>query len=127
MTQILVVDDQPEMRWLLTRVLEGKGYRVSGASDGEEALHQIARDRPDLVVMDVIMPNMDGKEACRRIKADPDNKDLPIILLTAPWSPMDEWLSLEVSGADRFVSKPFDNMRLLEAIEELLAVSQQVG
>ena len=80
---ILVVDDLPRNAQILAQLLDKAGYRVAVAMNGAQALEMIAQDPPDLVLLDVMMPVMDGLEACRRLKADPATRDLPVIFLTA--------------------------------------------
>ncbi|MEI7768407.1 MAG: response regulator [Chloroflexales bacterium] len=108
---ILVVDDQPYARLALASLLEADGYRLAFAADGFEALDMAARLRPDLLLLDVMMPNMDGFEVCRRLRADPRTADLPLIMVTA----LDDQHSLLKgieAGADDFISKPFNRAEL---------------
>jgi two-component system response regulator MprA len=109
--RILVVDDEPAVRESLERSLRFEGYEVVAAGDGVEALERVRTDRPDAVVLDVLMPRLDGLEACRRLRAAGD--DLPVLLLTARDAVGDRVNGLDV-GADDYLVKPF-------ALEELLA------
>ncbi len=109
--RILVVDDDRAVRESLRRSLAFNGYEVDLAADGAEALEQIARTRPDAVVMDVMMPRVGGLEACRRLRADGD--DVPVLVLTARDAIGDRVAGLD-AGADDYLTKPF-------ALEELLA------
>ncbi len=119
MAHILVVDDDAPVLRALKRVLESAGYQVSTASDGQEALAMIARARPDLLVLDIIMPRMDGLEVCRRVRADPFVAKLPILFLTAKSRPADVAQGLD-AGGDDFLSKPFDVVELPARIRALL-------
>jgi two-component system response regulator MprA len=109
--RILVVDDEPAVRESLERSLRFEGYDVSGARDGIEALDAVTKSRPDLLVLDLMMPRMDGLEACRRLRARGD--DLPVLMLTARDGLADRVNGLDV-GADDYLVKPF-------ALEELFA------
>jgi two-component system, OmpR family, response regulator MprA len=109
--RILVVDDDPAVRESLERSLRFEGYEVVAAGDGVEALERVYEDRPDAVVLDVLMPRLDGLGACRRLRAAGD--DLPVLLLTARDAVADRVNGLDV-GADDYLAKPF-------ALEELLA------
>ena len=114
---VLVVDDEPAVRDALDRALRAEGYRVSTAADGRAALDAVESDRPDLVVMDVLMPVMDGLEACRAIRAAGDRT--PILVLTARDSVADRVEGLD-AGADDYLVKPFALDELLARIRALL-------
>jgi DNA-binding response OmpR family regulator len=96
-----------------------EGYEVLTAADGEEALRRVERDRPDLVVLDIMMPKMDGYEVLRRIRADEEQRLTPVILLSAKGRPIDRETGLD-TGADDYIVKPFSPRRLLEKIQDLL-------
>lgn len=117
--RILVVDDEIYIVHILEFSLTMEGYEVVTASDGEEALRRLEEDHPDLIVLDIMMPRMDGYEVCRRIREDEETRDLPVILLSAKGRAIDKELGLEV-GADDYIVKPFSPRRLLEKIRELL-------
>jgi two-component system response regulator MprA len=115
--RVLVVDDEPAVRDALRVSLEFDGYRVSVASDGADGLEQIGQDRPDLVVLDVMMPRMDGLTACRRLRAfDPA---MPVLILTARDAVGDRVTGLD-AGADDYLVKPFELDELLARIRALL-------
>ncbi len=113
---ILVVDDEPKLVKVVRDYLEHDGYRVVSASDGREALERFHQARPDLVVLDVMMPEMDGLEVCRRLRRE---SDVPIIMLTARAEEVDELLGLEL-GADDYVAKPFSPRALLARVRAVL-------
>ena len=117
--KILIVDDSPTQAKLLEQVLRAHGYRVSVSKNGAEALEQILAQHPDLVISDILMPEMDGFELCRRIRGIEELKCLPIILLTHLNDPADVLHSLE-AGADYFISKPCNNKLLLARIRAVL-------
>jgi class 3 adenylate cyclase len=119
---ILVVDDlAPNVR-LLEAVLSPKGFRVATASSGAEALDVLGKEHPDLVLLDILMPGMDGYEVCRRIREDPGTAFLPVIMITA--SGEEEKIRAIESGADDFVNKPFDQAELLARVRSLVRVKR---
>ncbi len=119
---VLVVDDQPQNIRLLDAVLSPRGYRVVTASSGEEALRLLPDVDPDLVLLDVVMPGLDGYAVCRRIREDPKTAFLPVVMITASGDP--ERLKALESGADDFVSKPFDQSELLARVASLARVKR---
>jgi adenylate cyclase len=119
---VLVVDDlAPNVR-LLEAVLSPKGFRVATASSGVEALDVLSKEHPDLVLLDIVMPGMDGYEVCRRIREDPRTAFLPVIMITA--SGAEEKIRAIESGADDFVNKPFDQAELLARVRSLVRVKR---
>ncbi|MBX6769495.1 MAG: response regulator transcription factor [Actinomadura rubrobrunea] len=115
--RILVVDDEPAVRESLTSSLEFEGYRVAEAADGVAALEQVERSRPDLVLLDVLMPRMDGLTACRRLRAR--GATLPVMMLTARDMVGDRVTGLD-AGADDYLVKPFELDELLARVRALL-------
>jgi twitching motility two-component system response regulator PilG len=120
---ILVVEDEESLLKLESILLTSRGYRVTGANDGLAALRIIAEDRPDLVLLDIMMPGIDGFEVCRRIKDDPVTRDIPVVMLTAKKSTADQTRGVE-AGAAAYVTKPFKSLKIIEIIEGLLAKEQ---
>jgi class 3 adenylate cyclase/DNA-binding CsgD family transcriptional regulator len=120
--RILVVDDTPANVKLLEAVLLPRGYEVLSAGSGEEALDMVAKERPDLVLLDLLMPGMNGHEVCRRLRGDPTTAALPVVMVTASGS--GEKLQALESGADDFVAKPFDQAELLARVRSLLRVKE---
>jgi CheY-like chemotaxis protein len=116
---ILVADDEPALLRLMEFVLQRQGYRMVTATNGEEALQAICERRPDLVVLDVMMPKMDGYEVARVMRDDPDLADIPIVMLTAKAQDQDIERGL-TAGVDIYITKPFDPERLAHAVSELL-------
>ena len=108
---ILAVDDQPQNLRLLDAVLAPRGYRLVTASSGEQALEKLSEAVPDLVLLDIVMPGIDGYEVCRRIRNNPATAYLPVVMITA--SGDQEKVSSIQAGADDFVSKPFDLAEVL--------------
>jgi class 3 adenylate cyclase len=117
---ILVVDDLPQNLRLLEAILSPEGYRVAMASSGTEALDALRKDYPDLVLLDIRMPGMDGYEVCRRIRADTETAFLPVVMITA--SEGEEKKRAIASGADDFVQKPFDRDELLTRVRSLIRI-----
>lgn len=117
---ILVVDDLPQNVRLLRAVLEPRGYAVASASSGAEALARLAAGGIDLVLLDVVMPGLDGYEVCRRLRADPETAFLPVVMITASGE-QEKRRALD-AGADDFVTKPFDQAELLARVRSLLRV-----
>ncbi|MFV2174908.1 response regulator transcription factor [Actinomadura sp. LOL_016] len=115
--RILIVDDEPAVREALTGSLEFEGYRTAAAADGVAALAAVARERPDLVVLDVLMPRMDGLTACRRLRAL--GESVPVLMLTARDMVGDRVTGLD-AGADDYLAKPFELDELLARVRALL-------
>ena len=118
-SKVLVVDDEPEAVELVEFNLKGAGYEVSTASDGAEALNKARRIQPNLVILDVMMPEIDGMEVCKLLRRDPATSCIPIIMLTAKASEVDRVLGLEL-GADDYVVKPFSPRELVLRVKKLL-------
>ena len=112
---ILIVDDNPENRKVLASLLSKEGYNIGLASDGVKALDYINNYHPDLILLDIIMPNMDGFEVCKILKEDQSTKFIPIVFLTARTNVEDIVKGFEAGGAD-YISKPFNSVELLARI-----------
>jgi len=119
MTTILIVDDEPPILDLVRFTLEDAEVRVVEASDGVEALALARRLRPDLILLDVHMPRLDGLEACRQIRRDPALAQTPIVRLTAAGQEADRARGRE-AGADEYLTKPFSPLALLALVEALV-------
>ena len=118
---ILVVDDEPANRELLRAQLVPEGHEVFFAEDGRGALSEFLRIEPDLVLLDILMPNIDGFEVCRTLKQNPDTRLTPVVLLTAMTAIQDRVTGIE-AGADDFLSKPFERSQLLARVQSLLSL-----
>ena len=119
--RILVVDDTPQNVLLLSAVLEKKGYEVITASSGVQALQLVATERPDLVLLDVVMPQMSGYEVCRKIRENPATGVLPVVMVTA-LDPGEERIKGLEAGADDFLTKPINQPELLARVRSLLRI-----
>ena len=117
--RILVVEDQEDNRQILRDLLGSAEYEMTEAENGEEALAAVVRDKPDLILMDIQLPIMDGYEATRRIKADPATRNIPIIVVTSYALSGDEGKARE-AGCDAYVTKPYSPRQLLAKIREYL-------
>jgi CheY-like chemotaxis protein len=117
--KVLIVDDDLVIQRLLRLNFEIRGYKVSIAGDGLEALSKVRDERPDAVVLDIMMPKMDGIEVTRTLKADPTTESIPVVLLSAKIDE-DDFEGNRSYGADAYMAKPFDPMDLLDRVRGLL-------
>lgn len=122
MTQkkILIVEDEESLLKLESILLTSRGYAVTGVVDGKSALESISADPPDLVLLDVMLPGIDGFEVCRRIKSDPATRHIPVVMLTAKKSAGDVSQGAE-AGSDAYLTKPFKSAQVMQIIESLIA------
>ncbi len=118
--RILIVEDEESLLKLESILLSSRGYAVAGVTDGKSALDYIAATPPDLIILDIVLPGMDGFEVCQMIKADPSTRHIPVVMLTAKKSTQDRDKGLE-AGASAYVTKPFKSARIIEIIQGLLA------
>jgi two-component system phosphate regulon response regulator PhoB len=118
-TDVLVVEDEPDIRGLIVHHLERDGFRCRTAASGGEALARVRSAPPDLVVLDLMLPGMDGLEVCRRLRGDPATAALPIIMLTAKADEIDRVVGLEM-GADDYLAKPFSTKELVARVRAVL-------
>ena len=118
--KILLVDDEPDLVQLVSLRLQAAGYEVATAYDGQEALDQVKKEIPDLIILDLMLPKMDGYKVCRLLKFDERYKKIPVLIFTARAQEEDIRLAMEC-GADSYLTKPFDAQVLLSKIQELLS------
>ena len=119
--KVLVVDDEENIRRLLRSML-GNKYIVLEAKDGKAAIDIVRSQRPDIILMDIMMPNMDGYTACHTIKRDPATKMIPVIMVTAVGQELNKKLAQEM-GADGYITKPFSSQVLLDTVNRFLTKS----
>jgi DNA-binding response OmpR family regulator len=124
MARILVVDDEPDVLLLCRMNLEHAGHQVIEAPDGEQGLLLARKHRPDAVILDLMLPNVDGYEVLRSLNEDPASVDLAVVVLTAKARQEDRVRCLR-SGADEFVTKPFSPGSLVDTVEQLLAMEPE--
>jgi DNA-binding response OmpR family regulator len=118
--KLLIVDDSPTELKLIIDVFSGPEYTIVTAHDGEEGVAKAGSEQPDLIILDVVMPKMNGFQACRTIKSTPELQNIPVILLTSKNQKSDEFWGKK-QGADVYLTKPFDATELLNAVQGLLA------
>ncbi|MEO8971824.1 MAG: response regulator transcription factor [Ktedonobacteraceae bacterium] len=121
--KILVVDDEPVLVETIAYNLEQAGYQVTTAADGSSALEAAHRETPDLIILDIMLPEMDGLEVCRQLRRESNTSTTPIMMLTAKGDEIDKVVGLEV-GADDYVTKPFGRRELLARVRALLRRSE---
>lgn len=119
MAKILIVDDEPSLRFLIFSALEDEGYELLEAADGLQAYDLVLKEKPDLIILDVMMPGLTGYELCSRIKQDPATSDIIVIMLTAKGQEMDRLQSKSV-GANLYMRKPFSPFQLIDNVASLL-------
>jgi DNA-binding response OmpR family regulator len=121
--KILVVDDEVNITQILQFSIGAEGFDVLTAQNGEEAIEKARREQPDLIILDIMMPKIDGYEACRILKANPLTRNIPVVLLTAKGREIDKRLGFEV-GATDYIVKPFSPNKLIERIHRLLSCAK---
>jgi len=119
---ILIVEDEPRNMTLTRDLLKISGYETIEAVDGKQGVEKAKSAKPNLILMDIMMPGMDGYSACREIKADQSTKNIPVVMLTAVGYDLNKKLAKQM-GADGYVTKPFSRQQLIDAISPLLATS----
>ncbi len=118
--RIVCVEDEPEMIDLIKLILGRKGHEVIPAHGGREGLDVIRQEKPDLVLLDLMMPDMDGWEVYQQIKAGDDTKEIPVIVVTAKAQSIDKVLGLHIAKVDDYISKPFSPQELLESVDKII-------
>lgn len=117
---ILCVEDEPEMIDLIRLILGRRGFEVKGAAGGIEGLKMIRQDPPDLVLLDLMMPDMDGWEVYQQMKADEKTKHIPVIVVTAKAQSIDKVLGLHIAKVDDYITKPFSPQDLMNSVDKVL-------
>ena len=116
--RVLIVEDEPNIAMALSFLLEQEGFAVSVVADGRKALDSLATDRPDVVILDAMLPEIDGYEVLKALRRQPKTADLPIVMLTAKGQPQDRDAALG-AGVDHFMTKPFANADLVAVVRAL--------
>jgi DNA-binding response OmpR family regulator len=117
---ILCVEDEPEMIDLMRLILGRRGFEVKGANGGVEGLKMVRNEMPDLVLLDLMMPDMDGWEVYQQMKADEKTKNIPVIVVTAKAQSIDKVLGLHIAKVDDYITKPFSPQDLMNSVEKVL-------
>jgi two-component system response regulator VicR len=122
--RVVCIEDEPEMIDLVRLILGRKGFEVIGADGGIEGLEKVRTEKPDLVLLDLMMPDMDGWEVYQQIKADPELRDIPVVVVTAKAQSIDKVLGLHIAKVDDYITKPFGPQELLESVEKILGMAE---
>lgn len=118
--RVVCIEDEPEMIDLVRLILGRRGFSVIGANGGVEGLETVRREEPDLALLDLMMPDMDGWEVYQQMKADPSLRDIPVVVVTAKAQSIDKVLGLHIAKVDDYITKPFGPEELLESVEKIL-------
>lgn len=118
---ILCIEDEPEMIDLIRLILERRGFTVQGAAGGTEGIKKIREIHPDLVLLDLMMPDLDGWEVYQQMKAEEAIRDIPVIVVTAKAQSIDKVLGLHIAKVDDYIAKPFSPQELLASVEKVLS------
>jgi len=120
--RIIYIEDEQEMIDLVRLILGRKGFEVIGANGGRDGLDLVRREKPDLVLLDLMMPDMDGWDVYQQMKADEETRDIPVIVVTAKAQSIDKVLGLHIAKVDDYISKPFSPPELLESVRKVLEI-----
>ncbi len=118
--RVVCIEDEPEMIDLVRLILGRKGFNVIGANGGIEGLETVRKELPDLVLLDLMMPDMDGWEVYQQMKADEVLRDIPVVVVTAKAQSIDKVLGLHIAKVDDYITKPFGPQELLESVEKII-------
>jgi DNA-binding response OmpR family regulator len=119
--RVVCIEDEPEMIDLMRLILSRKGYQVIGAMGGREGLEAVQKEKPDVVLLDLMMPDMDGWEVYQKMKANEATKNIPVIVVTAKAQSIDKVLGLHIAKVDDYITKPFGPQDLIDSVEKVLA------
>ena len=123
--KILCIEDEPQMIDLIRLILANEGYEVIGAEGGEQGLELMRQEKPDLILLDLMMPEMDGGDVFHRMKEEVELRDLPVIVVTAKAAPIDQVLWINVAKVDDYVTKPFGPRELVDSVKKVLSQYDQ--
>ena len=124
---ILCIEDDPEMIDMIRLILKRREYTVEGADGGKAGLQAVRESHPDLVLLDLMMPDMDGWDVYQQIKADPATREIPVIIVTARAQNIDRVMGLQIAKVDDYIVKPFSPRQLLESVERVLRAGTSAG
>ena len=127
MNKILCIEDEPQMIDLIKLILENKGYQVLGAEGGQHGLEMMRIEDPDLLLLDVMMPKMDGGDVLNQMKREIKLRNIPVIIVTARAESIDKVLWMSIAQVDDYVTKPFGPRELVESVEAVLAKRAEFG
>lgn len=119
--RVVCIEDEPAMIDLIRLILSRKGYSVQGATGGREGLELVQSSQPDIVLLDLMMPDMDGWEVYQKLKAHESTREIPVIVVTAKAQSIDKVLGLHIAKVDDYITKPFGPQDLIESIEKVLS------
>lgn len=119
--KIMVVDDEPNILDLVEMILKAEDYEISKARSGAECIGRIGEENPDLVLLDIMMPEMDGWVVYRKLKENPKTKDIPVAMLTVKAQTIDKEMALDVIGVEDYITKPFTPDELVQRVQKLLS------
>jgi len=122
---IVCIEDEPEMIDLVRLILGRRGFELIGAIGGREGLETVRRVKPDLVLLDLMMPDMDGWEIYQHMKADEELRNIPVIIVTAKAQSIDKVLGLHIAKVDDYITKPFGPQELIDSVNRVLGIESQ--
>ncbi len=125
--RLLYIEDEQEMIDLVRLILNRRGFEIIGANGGREGLEAVRQLKPDLVLLDLMMPDMDGWDVYQQMKADPALANIPVIVVTAKAQSIDKVLGLHIARVDDYISKPFSPQELVDSVEKVLARYKEAG
>ncbi len=120
-SSILYIEDDPEMIDLVSLILTRQGFQVTGANGGREGLESVKKIQPDLILLDLMMPDIDGWDVYQQLKSSEGTRDIPVIIITAKSQTIDRVLGQQIAKVDDYISKPFRPGELIESIKKILA------
>ncbi len=124
--RVVYIEDEPEMIDLVRLILNRRGYEIIGANGGRDGLDMVRQQIPDLVLLDLMMPDMDGWDVYQQMKADEHTQNIPVIVVTAKAQSIDKVLGLHIAKVDDYISKPFSPQELVDSVEKVMAKNQPV-
>jgi two-component system, OmpR family, response regulator VicR len=123
--QVVYIEDEQEMIDLVRLILNRRGYEITGANGGKQGLDKVRRLLPDLVLLDLMMPDMDGWDVYQQMKAEEATRNIPVIIVTAKAQSIDKVLGLHIAKVDDYISKPFSPQELVDSVERVLSKRQE--